>query len=657
MRVQANTINVSTVVAMQGALKTAKKGDVIILANNTYSNTGLILMESNGIILKAASEGGVIFDGNSSFKISGSNNVLEGFQFKNVTIGNNQLVEVTGNYNLITQCNFYRCIAYHYVHFSMNSHHNELSYCNFEGKPVDPVETINSAVQLSISPTVAPYYKIHHCTFLNFPGVGGDQGNEPIRIGLGVEQNNYSGSIVEYCYFENTGLGDSETISLKSTYNIIRYNTFNNNPLGQLVFRTGNHNSAYGNFFINSGGIRIKEGGNHMVFNNYFEGAVKMSAIELANFKLNQKTKVGNALDTIYLYHNTFYKSGDLDFGGSEEAPPQNVIFANNLLYKETGTLLSNINKNVKYINNLFYGSASIGIAASANQFKNVPTALKLNTGGYYSLFENSPAINAAKDNYPAIDINPISNNDPKISLDIEGQPRPADKLQKDVGADEFTTAPILNAPLKLTQTGPTYLQGLTRKPDTTAVSAFIKPTSNFENDFFKVNKNSFTPNVVSQGTRVIVALSELKVKLTNNTSEKLARGEIKILKNEEILKMSAGEYFEIIVKKDHPSLTSPSSWVEPQKNKILYEDDQFRVFDEILDAGDTRSLHSHAQRVVVRLNEVKLTDPRFPQETLPGAGLQIPNTAKYADAVVHVVKNLSAIPLYNIVIEFKLPH
>ena len=171
-------------------------------------------------------------------------------------------------------------------------------------------------------------YKIllANCTFLNFDGEGGDFGNEPIRIGLGPEQNNTSGCIVEYCYFENVGLGDSESISLKSTFNVIRYNTCNNNPKAQFVFRTGNKNSAYGNFFINSGGIRIKEGGNHMVYNNYFEGASELSSLELMNFKLNQKTKVGDPLTNIFVFHNTFYNPGKIEFGGAGDNPPKNVL-------------------------------------------------------------------------------------------------------------------------------------------------------------------------------------------------------------------------------------------------------------------------------------------------------------------------------------------
>ena len=654
----ARTITVNSIASLQAAINTAQKGDVIILADSTYSNAGLISVAANEITVKAATSGGVIFNGNSRFTISGNNNTLMGFQFKNGNIGIKELLEVTGSYNTITQCNFYYYVAYHYVHFSAGGHHNELSYSNIEGKPVDPVESINSAVQLSISPKVVAHYKISHCTFLNFPGIGGDQGNEPIRIGLGVEQNNTSGTIVEYCYFENTGLGDSESISLKSTWNVIRYNTFNNNPKGQLVFRTGNKNSAYGNFFINSGGIRIKEGGNHMVYNNYFQGSAELSSLELMNFKLNQKTKVGEPLDTIYIYHNTLYNPGVIELGGKGDNPPKNVLFANNIFYKESGTLFTNLNSNVSFLNNLFYGTASLGFKAISQEFKNSDLKMILNSVGYYSLSAQSPAINASNGSYPSIIINPVTDNEYNLLLDIEGQARPADKKQKDIGCDEFTTGKVINHPLKRPEAGPSYLttvteivQPLNKTKDLT--KPFVKDTSSFENDFFKISKNSASSK---SGTRVVVALSELKIKIDQATT-KIDRGQIHVLKNDEIAKLSKGEYFEVLVKSNHPKLTPPESWLEPQKNTILYDDDQIRVFEERLEPGDKRKLHSHAQRIVVRLNEVKMTDPRYEESKVPGAGLQIPNTAKYAESVVHETKNLSQIPLFNIVIEYKIAH
>ena len=161
------------------------------------------------------------------------------------------------------------------------------------------------------------------------------------------------------------------------------------------------------------------------------------------------------------------------------------------------------------------------------------------------------------------------------------------------------------------------------------------------------------TPNF---GTRIIVALDKIKFK-SNRGSITIDRGQIAVFLEDEFYNMPKGSYFEIALKKNHPPLSKPSEWVEPLKNKIIYENTEFRVFEERLDPGDTRELHSHAQRVVVRLNQVQLTDPRNSPNGKPGTGIQVANTVKFAEPMVHVTKNLSDIPLFNIVIEYKIEH
>jgi len=160
--------------------------------------------------------------------------------------------------------------------------------------------------------------------------------------------------------------------------------------------------------------------------------------------------------------------------------------------------------------------------------------------------------------------------------------------------------------------------------------------------------------NTTNFGTRIIVALDKIKFK-SNRGVVAIDRGQIAVFLENEFYDLPKGSYFEIALKKEHPPLTKPSQWVEPLKNKIIYENTEFRVFEERLDPGDTRELHSHAQRVVVRLNQVQLTDPRNSPSGKPGAGIQIANTVKFADPVVHVTKNLSDIALFNIVIEYKI--
>jgi hypothetical protein len=175
------------------------------------------------------------------------------------------------------------------------------------------------------------------------------------------------------------------------------------------------------------------------------------------------------------------------------------------------------------------------------------------------------------------------------------------------------------------------------------------------ENDYVTVLRNSTLNNKIGFGTRVVVALTSMSVNSSKGTV-RLARGGVAVFLEGETYQAAGGEYFEVNFKKEHPPLTRPEQWIEPEKNTMVYEDGQIRIFEERLPPGGERALHSHAQRVVVRLNEVQLTDPRTHPNGTPGGGIQVPNTVRFAEPMVHVVRNLSTIPLFNIVIEFKLP-
>jgi len=176
------------------------------------------------------------------------------------------------------------------------------------------------------------------------------------------------------------------------------------------------------------------------------------------------------------------------------------------------------------------------------------------------------------------------------------------------------------------------------------------------ENKYVIVNKDK-TVNAIGNDSsiseRVIVALTDVRIKSTKGKI-KLHRGETAVFQYAESYEIKKGEYFEISIKKNHPKPMKPKVWYEPTKNKSVFENEDFRIFKEQLGAGEERAFHSHLERLVVRLNRVQLTDPRFYPNGQEGVGIQEPNTVKFAEPVEHVVKNLGKIPLFNIVLEFK---
>ena len=198
-------------------------------------------------------------------------------------------------------------------------------------------------------------------------------------------------------------------------------------------------------------------------------------------------------------------------------------------------------------------------------------------------------------------------------------------------------------------------------QPGNSAEKITVNTTDSVEinNPYFYVLRNSSArvlSDSIKVGKRVVVALNSVKINTGKKTIQ-LQRGQIAVFQPKETYQVDKGKFFEVGFKQNHPELKRPEQWIEPTKNIVVYDDAEIRVFEERLEPHDIREVHSHAQRVVVRLNLVQLTDPRFHDVPKPGSGIQVPNTVKYAEPIVHAVKNTSDIPLFNIVIEYKIPH
>ena len=424
-------------------------GDIINLANGTYNNVTLNIGKSN-ITVKAATPGGVFLNGTDDININGNYITFSGFQFTSGDIGTAYLIEVYGSNNTLTQLNFSGYSAKKYIEIKGGTQYNQITYCNLEKKPA--TAEIGCTIQISTSPTVIGYHKIRYCSFQNYFGLGGDNGNEPIRIGLGVESLNVSRTIVERCYFNNTGLGDGETVSIKCRENVVRYCTFTNQQDAMLSFRNGDNNVAYSNFFINAGGIRAKEANNIYCYNNYFENSGVGSSADAISFVYVVPVAPATNLNNINFINNTLVNCGSVDMGSTG---PTNVTMANNIFYKTTGSNLKNDNGQTTWLANLRQGNVGFTIASGMT---NTNPNLTINSDGYYGLSATSTAaINTASSAYPTILDIPVLDDDPTMVYDISGQTRTG---TKDIGCDEYTTGTTTNRPLVVTDVGPSYLGG-----------------------------------------------------------------------------------------------------------------------------------------------------------------------------------------------------
>ena len=446
--VQATEIHVSSIAALQAAINSATAGDVIVLDNGTYLNNTLAIGTSN-ITVKAATPGGVYLNGTNAITILGSHVTFSGFQFTSGSIDGIAIV-VIGDYDVLTQLNFKWYSAQKYI--NLQGQYDEVSFCNFENKPTTAPQ--GNLIHIAPNGVVPNYATIRYCSFQNMPGAGGDNGNECIRIANGAQSAYACRTVVEYCYFENTGLGDSEAISVKSRENVLRYNTFRNNQNAMMVFRNGDDNIGYGNFFINAGGIRVKEANNVYCYNNYFENSGLGGSQDAVTY-VYYTAITTNVLKNINFIHNTFVDCGDIDL----DKGSTNNTWANNIFKKSTGNIFTASSASgISWAGNMYAGTLGLSIPSGIT---NADPKLVKNSDGYYGLSSSSPAIDASSATYPPVlDIAGID-DDHSLLLDISGRSRPSTATLKDVGCSEYSaTGAVKNRPLKLPDVGPSYLGG-----------------------------------------------------------------------------------------------------------------------------------------------------------------------------------------------------
>lgn len=440
----ANTFHVNSQQEFDDAHDNAVMNDSIVWESGTYSNIYMNISKDH-LFITAAVLGGTIFTGASRVNITGDYITLQGFQFLNGNIGTNHVINTRGSYNLFTHLNIRAYTSYKYFIIREECQYVDVTYCNFENRLNLDDQNILSIL---VDDTNPGYHKIQYCSFKNFDGIGNDMGIEPIRIGLSTQADRISRSLVEYCYFTQCN-GDGELISSKARQNVYRFNTFEDNPKAELVLRHGSEAIVYGNFFLNGkGGIRVREGQNHYIYNNYFH--------ELDDRAIYLQNDESDPLDNINIAFNTIVSCAEVILGGDGNYKPTNVTFVNNIFSDPDDSLFEDPTGTETWIGNISFGN--LGMTLPANGMAIVNPQLEENSEGYFGLAQNSPVINAALPGYAVLpQFNGINDIDSEILFDLMGQNRPILIEEKDLGCNEYphnnTIQPIATAE----NTGPHY--------------------------------------------------------------------------------------------------------------------------------------------------------------------------------------------------------
>ncbi|MFK7774314.1 MAG: chondroitinase-B domain-containing protein [Saprospiraceae bacterium] len=439
----AEKFMVDSQTTFDNALSNATAGDSIVWESGWFSDIEMDIEKSN-LVIMAEELGETKFTGASKVDISGSYITFQGFQFLDGDIGTDHVIYITGSYCHFTQLNIKDYTSYKYLIMREECQYNRVTYCNFEHRVNTADQNILSIL---VDDNTPGYNKVQYCSFKNFDGGGNDEGVEPIRIGVSTQAEFISRSIVEYCYFTQCN-GDGEIISSKARQNVYRYNTFEDNPVAELVLRHGDEGVVYGNFFLDGmGGVRVREGKHHVIFNNYFSGLTKRSI-----FLQNDDS---DPLDDINIAFNTFINSAEIRLGGSGNDKPTNVIFSNNIFTNPSDDLFEDPTGTEDWFGNISNGSAGISFPSGVTVTN---PELEINSDGFFELSSTSPAIDAAQSGYPSLPNFAEMSIDFPIIYDLSRELRPLDINLKDVGCSEFPYNSPIRPIATEENTGPSYL-------------------------------------------------------------------------------------------------------------------------------------------------------------------------------------------------------
>ncbi|MFT6807102.1 MAG: hypothetical protein ACJA01_000320 [Saprospiraceae bacterium] len=437
----AKSFQVSSLEGFENAQHDTRSGDSIIWSAGRYSDINLNL-KVNDVVFQSAMPGSTVFTGNSTLLVSGSGNIVTGFQFIGGSI-NGDVVDISGSKNTIQHINIYNYDSHYYLRVRPNCQYNQISYCNFEAKP----ETQESSVvQIEASENIIGYHVVSHCSFKNHTapeGAGADYGIEALRIGYSYQRMYTSRTLVEYCYFERCN-GDYEIISCKARENLMRYNTFINNGPAHLTLRHGSVNMIYGNFFINGAGIRVKEGQNHTITNNYFDSDDYFS-IKIQNHHFDP-------VDSIIIAYNTIINHGTLILGGKGDFPPTHVVLTKNLFSSKINSLYSEETEAEIWIDNVLQeGKTEI----PDTNVKFAKFELEKNDKGLYSPKFITKFVPNKEYKLMNIFNIPMLDDDFKIQKDMMKQDRDEDSI----GSYVPSKTKILLLHANANNTGPNYLE------------------------------------------------------------------------------------------------------------------------------------------------------------------------------------------------------
>ena len=481
---------------LANAVNSSTSGGVFIVENGSYNDFEATFeieaTESNPIIIKAQSIGGVILTGESHFVLRKSAYVtLEGFIFDGQ--GDDTLVKLEGSNNIRITRNVFELettesIKWVFIGgvwndnsypFNFPSYHNRVDHNVFQNKNT-PGHYITIDGSFDNSGSEEIYYQSQHdmidYNYFKNNGPRAINEQESIRIGWSEMSQSSGFTIVEHNLFEDCD-GDPEIVSVKSCDNIIRHNTFKSN-YGTLSLRHGNRNRIEGNYFFGgmkpiatspagsnlyTGGIRIY-GTDHTIINNYMEGLngtrwdapITLTLGDAIDGQSSSLSKHFRAERVTIAFNTLVNNSHGIEIGydnnNNYNQDLKDITIANNLISGSENSMVEIVDTdndqgdNITWKSNLMYPieSATILSGATLTSFDGTEV---INENPYLE-FDNSMNVWRTTVSTPIYE-NTLSIE--PIIEDIEGQERP---IFSNPGADHYSLESIRYPPLTQSDVG-----------------------------------------------------------------------------------------------------------------------------------------------------------------------------------------------------------
>lgn len=424
----AHHITVASIAELQQAINNARPGDRIVMKTGVYTTSAEILIRAAGtkakpIIIEAEDAGKTEITGDAGFNLvnPAAYIIIRGFKFTHAASkarcsAGSSFCQWTNNIFETPGTGDYLTIA--------GSDH-EIHHNTFQNK-----DSLGKFIAIrGTGSQIAERLWIHHNYFKKQKNQGNRNGAEAFQFGLSGFSLSSSNSIVEYNLFEDCD-GENELISIKASRVTIRFNTIRNCP-AQFTLRHGNFNQVYGNYFINTPGLRIF-GDDHLIHSNHFENCsmginIGNGGAEVAD---GAPLTSHDRPDRVIIAFNTLVnnKINIAQTARANGLGSTYITIANNIIVGG-GVAVSIVGpaSNHSAEGNIIFNTTGAG-DLPAGSFSMVDPKFLRDESGKHHLQKGSPAINAAKGNYTT------------VTVDMDGQPRTA---PLDAGADEMSSTSV----------------------------------------------------------------------------------------------------------------------------------------------------------------------------------------------------------------------